>query len=278
MKTLKKVIGLLICAAVCCPALLISASAQAPEMPEAFQTGFIDSNGASIEYALYGVKNGEAMVLISGNGSDMHGLDGSVLPYLAQHFMVITFSNRGTGNSTRGDGALTFDVMAQDMLNVLDYLGVEKTNIFGFSDGGNLALVFTVAHRDRVKTLVPMSANINPFGTKIISQIGICSNYFWKCVNAKITGDPQIALRRDIQGLMVWQPTLRFSDLKTINVPTLNIYGEHDMIKRSHSQRITKSIPGAQELMIIGGGHGSCFEQTESVIIPALYEFYSIEQ
>ncbi|MBQ2812996.1 MAG: alpha/beta hydrolase, partial [Clostridia bacterium] len=67
-----------------------------------------------------------------------------------------------------------------------------------------------------------------------------------------------------------------FDDLATIKVPVLNIYGEHDMIQRWHSRKITASIDGAEELMIIGGGHSTCFEYTDTVIMPALLEFYGV--
>ncbi len=273
MKRFKLMSALLLCVTMCAP-MAVTAAAEEKTVPTAFRTGTIESDGAVIEYALYGAPDGEPAVLIPGNGSDMHGLDGKVLPYYAEHFMTITFSNRGTGNSTRGEGKLTFDVMAKDLLNLLDYLEIDKVNLFGFSDGGNLALVFTVNYPERVKTLVPMSANINPFGTKVTSQIGICTNYFWKWVKTLFNDDPELAVKRDIQGLMVWHPKLTFGDLKSISVPTLNIFGEHDMMKRSHSRRITKSIADAKELMVIGGEHGSCFEQTDTVIIPALNDFY----
>ncbi|MBQ9552118.1 MAG: alpha/beta hydrolase [Clostridia bacterium] len=245
---------------------------EAVDPTQPFETGFVTSGDASLEYARYGDPLKESLVLISGNKSDMHGMDGC-LKYFTPFFSVLTVSNRATGNSTRGTGKLTFDVMADDLCAVLDALGVEKTHLLGFSDGGNLTLVFAVNHPDRVLSLVPMSANINPFGTKPIKQIGICSNYFWKCVNAARTHDPEAERLRDIQGLMVREPQLRFRDLKSINAPTLNIYGENDMMRRSHSRRITRSIPGAKELMMTGVGHGVDWEQA----LPAIYEFYHSE-
>ncbi|MBQ8026647.1 MAG: alpha/beta hydrolase, partial [Clostridia bacterium] len=80
----------------------------------------------------------------------------------------------------------------------------------------------------------------------------------------------------DIKGMMVGQPSLTFEDISAIKVPVLNIYGEHDMIQRWHSKKITRSIEGAQELMVVGGGHSSCFDQTDTVINPALLEFYGV--
>lgn len=251
------------------------AQGYATEMPEIKEHGFITArDGAKIEYGIYGDLSKEPLVMLPCNGNDMHNFDDTLLPEMAKHFKVITVSPRGTGASERGEGELTFDVESDDLLCMLDELGIEKTHLFGFSDGGNLALVFTVQHGDRVLSLIPMGANINAWGTKITNQIEIVFEYWMLCIKAKITNDPAVALKRDIQGMMVGQPNLKFKDLKNINVPTLNIFGQGDMMYRTHSKRITKSIPGAEELMVKGGGHSSCFDYTHEILLPRILEFY----
>lgn len=245
------------------------------DMPEQLQYGFITaSDGAKIEYAIYGDMSAQALVMLPCNGNSMHNFDGSVLPELAKHFKVITVSPRGTGNSERGTEKLTFDTESEDLLHLLDELGIEKTHLFGFSDGGNLAIVFTLQHQDRVLSLTAMGANINTLGTKLTNQIGIVFEYAVLCIKAKFSSDSEVALERDIQGMMVCQPKLKFKDLKEITVPALNIYGESDMMYRCHSKMITKSIPNAQELMVEGGGHSSCFKFSDTIILPKMLDFY----
>lgn len=250
----------------------------AAEMPELKEYGFIEVDGVKIEYGIYGDLNAEPLLLLPPNGGDMHCFDGSILPEMSKHFKVITVSPRYTGNSDMGDDGLTFEIMSEDVIALLDYLGVEKTKIFGFSDGGNLGMVLTVAHPERVESLAVMGSNINPLGTKVFDQIGIIWKYLGLAIKAAFTGKAEDIRVRDIQGLMVFHPNLTFEDLQTISVPVLNIYGEHDMIKRIHSKRITKNIPNAQELMIEDGGHGSCFDYTDTIINPALLEFYGVEK
>jgi pimeloyl-ACP methyl ester carboxylesterase len=251
-------------------------NAQSNEMPKLSEYGFIDCNGVKIEYGIYGDMNGDPLLLLPSNGGDMHGFDGSILPEMAKHFKVITVSPPGTGKSDRGPGKLTFEVESADLAILLDTLHIAKTKVFGFSDGGNLGIVFTLEHQDRVSKLVIMGANINTFGTKTVDQIGIEAEYRYLCVQAFFTQDKSIALKRDIEGMMVGQPNLKFKDLAAIKIPVLNIYGENDMIKRWHSKMITTSITDAHELMIVGGGHSSCFDQTDTVINPALLKFYGV--
>ncbi len=244
--------------------------------PEMIEYGFVDCGDAKIEYGIYGLENGEPLLLLPPNGGDMHSLDGSILPEMSKHFKVITVSPRGTGNSDWVEGTMNFETFAEDLVKVLDYLKIEKTRIFGFSDGGNLGIVFTLAHQERVESLVVMGSNINTFGTNTFDQIQITYQYIVLCVEAWITGDEETKIRRDIKGMMVGQPSLTFKDISAIKVPVLNIYGEHDMIQRWHSKMITKSIEGAEELMVVGGGHSTCFDYTDTVINPALLDFYGV--
>ncbi len=274
MKNIKKILAVLLMAAM---VLCISPSSFAQEgVPEMKEYGFVDCNGAKIEYGIYGDLNGEPLLLLPPNGGDMHCFDDSILPEMSKHFKVITVSPRGTGNSDWIEGTMNFETMSDDLEIILDYLGIEKTNIFGFSDGGNLGVVFTLKYQERVKALTIMGSNINTLGTNTFDQIQITWQYIVLCVEAWITGDRDTKIRRDIKGMMVGQPSLTFKDISAIKVPVLNIYGEHDMIQRWHSKGITRSIEGAEEIMIIGGGHSTCFEFTDSIINPALLDFYGV--
>ncbi len=251
-----------------------SAEEYSTEMPEIKEYGFVTvEDGVKIEYGIYGDTAAEPMVLLPCNGGDMHNLDGSVLPELSEHFKVITVSPRGTGNSERGECELTFEVEANDLKCMLDELGIEKAHFFGYSDGGNLAIVFAVNYPDRVLSLVPVGANISPWGTKINSQLPIVTKYIKYCIEAKRTGDPQIAIKRDIQKMMVTQPSLKFKDLKKITAPTLNVFADDDMMYPWHSKRITRSIPGAQELRIPDSGHSDILEFKDE-LFGKMFDFY----
>lgn len=238
------------------------------------ETGFIKSDGVDIEYAVYGSPSSEPMLLLSPNNGDMHAFDTSLVPELSKKFYVITFSTRGTGKTAHGPVKLTFERDSEDIINILDFLKINSVNVYGFSDGGNLGLVFTLLYPERVRRLAIKGANINTSGTKLFSQLGYDSKYVLLSIEYYFNHDEDTLRRRDITGKMVGQPTLKFSDLNNITCPTLNIYGEHDMFYRWHSQMITKSIPGATELMIKGSGHSISIEDTDKILLPALFEFY----
>lgn len=271
----KNLISLLVCIGMLTVLFVPAYAAERPQTPKADEIGFAHVNGIDMEYAIYGSDNEQVMLLFPCNGNDMHNFDGTVLPYLAQDYKVITVSPRGSGKSGRGEGKLTFDVMAQDVNCMLEQMNIDSVYIFGFSDGGNLGLVFTLAYPEKVEKLAIMGANINPFGTKPSSQIGIVFEYIFLRIKYFFTKDPADALAGDIEGMMVNQPTMRFKDLEKISIPVLNIFGQSDMMLRTHSKRITKHIPDCRELMVKGGGHSSCFDYTDEIIAPALLEFFA---
>ena len=137
-KNFKRVISLLLASLMLLPLITLTAAAEEAqeeqttythEMPELKDYGFVDSNGAKIEYGIYGDLDAQPLVLLPCNGASMHGFDGNVLPELAQHFKVIAISPRGCGNSDRGEGKLTFEVESEDLVNVLDYLKIGRAHV-----------------------------------------------------------------------------------------------------------------------------------------------------
>lgn len=247
---MKRLISLLVCIGMLSALFIPVYASERPQTPKADEYGLAHVNGIDMEYAVYGADNKQTMLLFPCNGNDMHNFDGTVLPYLAQSYKVITVSPRGCGKSERGDGELTFDVMAQDVNELLEQMNIDSVYIFGFSDGGNLGLVFTLTYPEKVEKLAIMGANINPFGTKPSNQIGIVFEYIFLRIKYFFTKDPAVRLEGDIEGLMVNQPTMKFKDLEKIDIPVLNIFGQSDMMLRTHSKRITKHIPRLQ------GNHG----------------------
>ena len=166
---------------------------------------------------------------------------------------------------------MTFEAMADDIKALLDYLGIKKTRVFGFSDGGNLGIIFTLRHQEYVSSLAVMGANINTWGTKTFTQMQITYQWIILCIESAIYDDPEYGRRRDIKGMMACQPNLKFSDLSAIKVPFFNIYGERDMMWRWHSEKITESVENAKGLMVKDAGHGDYHER----IVPDLLAFFA---
>ena len=248
------------------------------ETPPMTEYGFVTADdGVRIEYGTYGDPDAPALLLLPCNGCDMHEYDSDLIPELVKTHYVITVSPRGTGKTAHGPQKLTFERDSADLICLLDALEIEKTSLFGYSDGGNLALVFAVEHIDRVERMAIQSANINTSGTKFWYQIKNDLRYLWLSILYQLHPNEELLVEKDILGKMVGQPRLLFHDLRKITVPVLHLFGQYDMFYRLHFRLISAFLPDVQDVMIMDGGHVSNWNHLDTVILPALLDFFAVE-
>ena len=194
---------------------------------------------------------GEPLILLHGNGEDCsyfaHQMDA-----FAAHFHVIAIDTRGHGQTPRGEAPFTIRQFADDLLAFMDEHHIEKAHLLGFSDGGNIAMVFALKYPERVGKLILNGANLNASGVKRKIQIPIEIGYRM----AKLFAGRSRKAKKNAEmlGLMVNDPNVKVEELSRIQNKTLVIAGDNDMIKDQHTRLIAKSIPGA-ELCILQGNH-----------------------
>ena len=109
------------------------------------------SGDVRIAYDVRGA--GEPLLLIHGLGYTRDGW-GPARDVLAEHFLVISYDNRGLGESDVPPAPYTAAAMAEDAVAVLDAAGVERADVVGTSLGGMVAQELVLAHPDRVRRLV----------------------------------------------------------------------------------------------------------------------------
>lgn len=199
------------------------------------------------------IEKGEGfpLIMLHGNGEDCSYFEHQMVP-LAQHFMVIAIDTRGHGQTPRGEAPFCIRQFAQDLLEFMDEHDIEKAHILGFSDGGNIAMVFALAHPERVEKLILNGANLNAKGVKPSVQIPIEIGY--RIAKMFANKSPKAKQNAELLGLMVNDPNVNPEELSQIKSPTLVIVGNKDMIKESHTRLIASSIPNA-ELSVIPGNH-----------------------
>ncbi len=195
--------------------------------------------------------SGEPLILLHGNGESGEYF-ASQIDEFSKHFRVIVPDTRGHGKTPRGETPFTIRQFADDLLRFLDRLGIEKANILGFSDGGNIALIFAQKYPERVNRLIADGANLNARGVKSRFQIPIEIGYR---IAAKSADKSEKARKNaEMLGLMVNDPNIEPESLKKIKAQTLVMAGTHDLIKTAHTREIASLIPGA-ELVFVRGNH-----------------------
>lgn len=194
---------------------------------------------------------GPPLLLLHGNGEDgsyfTHQTD-----YFSRRYTVYAVDTRGHGRSPRGTAPFTIAQFAEDLSEFMDEQGILRAPILGFSDGGNIALTFTLAHPGRVSRLILNGANLDPSGVKPSVQLPIVLGYKFASLFAKKSAEAK--RHAELLSLMVNEPHIDPARLKSLRVPALVIAGTRDMIRDEHTLLIAESLPLGQ-LEVIPGDH-----------------------
>ncbi len=215
---------------------------------------------------------GVPMILLHGNGGNS-----SAFFYVFYHFAktrhVIALDTRGHGRSPKGDAPFTLVQFAQDLKQFMDGRGIEKSDLVGYSDGGNIAMLFAMRYPQMVNSMVLNGANMFPAGLEKKDLKWIMGSY--RTAKRAYRRNPQSEKAKadyEMVALMVHEPSISPDDLADMDIPTLVLVGSRDAIKREHSQLIADSIKGAR-LVVIDGGHG-IVKSNSAEYIEALTDFY----
>jgi len=214
---------------------------------------YIDLGDAKIYTEEYG--EGEPLLLLHGNNGSIEDFYRQI-PFFAKHFRVIAIDTRGQGRSTDlSSGAYSYDGFSVDLYKITNALGLQKVNILGWSDGGNTALTFNLAHPEMVSKIVTIGANLDPAGVKDSLLVSF---------REQLSVDSLPRNHRLIR-LMLEHPHITPQQLQSIENPVLVIAGSEDVIKPDHTQLIADKIKRSQLQIIPNATHYVPFEQPDQL-------------
>jgi pimeloyl-ACP methyl ester carboxylesterase len=223
-------------------------------LPATEQQRYIEHDGARIWYASYGT--GASVVLLHG-GLGHSGNWGYQIPALvANGYRAIVVDSRGHGRSTRDSRPLSYQLMASDVLAVMDELTIERTAMVGWSDGAVIALTAAMQAPKRVERVFFFACNVDTSGTKPLMTLPpIVERCFHRHIQdyaaLSATPDDFKAFHEGVTLMMSTQPNYTADQLAAITVPVTIAQGEHDeFITPEHAAYLSKTIPGA-ELVIL---------------------------
>ena len=194
---------------------------------------------------------GEPLILLHGNGENCEYFKGQIGVF-AKRYHVYAIDTRGHGKTPRGNKPFTIRQFAEDLRCFMDDHKIKKAHLLGFSDGGNIAMVFAMKYPDRVDRLILNGANLNPGGVKRSTQFPIEIGY--RIAKKFSVKSDSARLNAEMLGLMVNDPNVKPEELGSIHAKTLVIAGTNDIILEAHTRLISDCIPGSQ-LVFIKGNH-----------------------
>jgi len=236
-----------------------------PTLPKAEHSGYAPVNGIKIWYAEFG--QGEPVILLHG-GLANSNYWGDQVPVLAKHYRVIVMDSRGHGRSTRNEQPYGYDLMASDVIALMDYLKIEKAAIVGWSDGAILGLDIAINHPQRLTKLFAFAANSDPSGVKDIAQSAVFNAYIARAEKEyeKLSATPNEykSFLDQISKMWATQPNWTADQLKSIKVPTWVVDADHDeAIKRENTLFMADNIPGAGLLLQAQVSHFSFLQDPQ---------------
>ena len=137
-----------------------------------------NSEGKKVWYDIVG--EGDPLVLIGGS-SLVHRQWDFMVPILQDHFKVILYDQRGAGLSDRTPEGVSVEQWADDLRSILDQSGIQKTHIFGTSNGSFIVIRFAAKYPDRTAStihygmhkLTDQSSKMCRIGETIVNEFGV---------------------------------------------------------------------------------------------------------
>ncbi|MEZ4658189.1 MAG: alpha/beta hydrolase [Caldilineaceae bacterium] len=230
------------------------------------ESGIAEINGIQIYYEIHG--EGEPLILLHG-GLGNSDYWSEQIPVFAQHYRVIAMDSRGHGRSSFDETPIGYDLMMSDVLALMDYLGVEKADLLGWSDGGIIGLDLAINHPERMNRIVAYGANYIPEGVREdVGENATFSAYIEKAAAdyQKLSPAPERwdEFLNNIGNMWATEPNFTPEQLGAITTPILVLDGENEeAIKTEHTIDMAGLIPGAELILIPETGHFAMWEKTE---------------
>jgi pimeloyl-ACP methyl ester carboxylesterase len=220
--------------------------------------GSIQNEGARIVYSTYG--SGSPVILLHG-GLGHSGNWGYQVPALVESgYRAVLIDSRGYGRSTRDSRPFSYELMASDVLAVMDTLHLERAALVGWSDGACTSLILAEKAPSRAAGVFYFACNMDPSGVKPFEATPTLSRCFARHAKgyAELSTTPEHfkTFVEDVSLMGRTQPNYSAHDLAKIRVPVVIVQSEHDeFIKREHAESLARSIPNAEFALLDGVSH-----------------------
>jgi pimeloyl-ACP methyl ester carboxylesterase len=220
--------------------------------------GYIENQGARIWYSTFG--SGSPVILLHG-GLGHSGNWGYQVPALVESgYRAVLIDSRGHGRSARDAQPFSYELMACDVLAVMDKLLLERAALVGWSDGACTALILAAKAPSCATGVFYFACNMDPSGLKPFDATPTLSRCFARHAKdyAELSATPEDfkSLVEDVSLMGRTQPNYSAHDLAKISVPVVIVQSEHDeFIKLEHADYLARSIPSAEFVLLNDVSH-----------------------
>lgn len=216
---------------------------------------YLEVNGINLYYEVYG--EGEPLVLIHGSGQSIADMAHQIR-HFSTDYRVVVADSRAHGRSGMTNEQMTYKIMAQDWVALINHLKLPPVRLVGWSDGGNISLEIARTHPNSVDRVAVMGANLSPDRSAVQSWAVDWVLDFSQEIDAKIAaGDTEQnwqALQQQFY-LLRELPDMSLEELASIEAPVLVMAGDQDIIRGEHTLLIYQTLPRAHLAIFPGETH-----------------------
>ncbi|MFM9369982.1 alpha/beta fold hydrolase [Streptomyces sp. Da 82-17] len=254
--------------------------------------GFVRAGGgARIAYQVRG--GGRALVLLAGQSNNHHWWDAVREDFHPAH-RTVTLDPRGTGASDKPQHGYSISEFADDVIAVLDALGLDRVDLYGTSMGGRVAQWVAVRHPERVRRLVlgctspggPHAAQPDASVRQLLAQpdpvavrealADLMYTPDWRARNPgpyRTLGDPDMPRHARHGHLVASNRHDAWEQLPRVTAPTLVLHGDADRLTPpGNAHLLADRIPGAA-LHLVAGARHAYFEEAREEAGRVVREF-----
>ncbi len=257
---------------------------------------FIKANDIRMNYELSGKKGAPAVAFTHSLGSSLVMWHPQIA-ILEPHYQVLRYDTRGHGKTDVSTGSYSLELLAEDVVGLLDALGIERTHFVGLSIGGMIGQCLGLNHAKRLRSLVLCDTRswAPPEGDQAVQErietarrkgLGVLLEPTlerWFTPSFIKENPPSLdMIRREFlatpaEGYIGCSEALRrlnyLDRLSAIHLPTLIMVGEEDPgTPVSASKEMHERIAGSEIVIIPSARHLSNVEQPE-IFNKALLDF-----
>jgi pimeloyl-ACP methyl ester carboxylesterase len=260
-------------------------------------TRFVEADGIRFAYRRFGRPVGTPIVLLQHFMGNLDGYDPAITDTLAKDREVILTDNAGVGLST-GTAPETVGGMARDAATLIDALGLEHVDLFGFSMGGYVAQQIAIDRPELIRRLVLVGTGprggegmgqLNPDVAPLFATVYDPQDLMWLPIFFSPSEASQAAGRRFLQRIRtrtadrdvpVSEATVAahltaarawgaaapgsYDYLRAIAAPTLVVNGNNDIVVATvNSYILQQNLPNAELILFPDSNHGSHFQFTD---------------
>ncbi len=205
---------------------------------------FVQLSQVRMHYRVYG-KGKPPLVLIHGNGGSVNSLK-EAASYLANDFTVYLPESRCHGQSS-DPGEISYELMAKDIKEFIDAMGLKKPVVMGHSDGGINAITLASMYPDVPGAIISTGANSHPKTFKLYFPLGVAiKNLF---------------APDKLNDMMLTLPDFTPEYLGRITCPAYIVSGQFDIMWISDTVYIHENIKGSDMAIVSGASHSTYMSQ-----------------